>query len=260
LLRVALFQWDGREAAERVVRLAAEGIEAVYRQRTRIRFGEVRASAPDAAVIDLTHMPSWGRAVGAMFREQKSLRSIPLVFIEGDPEKTDLVRQMLPDAVFTTWPRVAAGIRRAMRQARPEPEFRKPPGKSVAGKLRIREGATVALLHAPPGVERILGPLPEGARLQKRADGAQVILLFVKTMASLGAQLGPLAGRMETGRTCWVIWPKKRSGAGSGLSMPAIREAAFSLGLVDHKVCALDDTWSGMAIARRRGLSSEAMR
>ncbi len=242
-----------------MVRLAAEGIEATYRQRTRIRFGEVRASGPDAAVIDLTRMPSWGRAIGAMFREQKSLRSIPLVFIEGDPEKTGLVRQMLPDAVFTTWPRIAAAVRRAMRQARPEPQFRKPPGKSVAGKLRIREGAVVAVLHAPPGVERILGPLPEGARLQKRTDGAQVILLFVKTMASLGAQLGRLAGAMGTGRTCWVIWPKKKSGADSGLSMPAIRQAAFSMGLVDHKVCSLDETWSGMAMARRRGQPAEAM-
>jgi hypothetical protein len=116
-------------------------------------------------------------------------------------------------------------------------------GTPLPKKLRIGEGAVVALLNAPDGFASQLAPLPAGVRLQKRADGAGVLLAFMKPA---------LAREMKDGRTLWLIWPKKASGVETDLSEGRVRDQALATGLVDYKVCAVDATWSGLAFAVRR--------
>ncbi len=57
---------------------------------------------------------------------------------------------------------------------------------------------------------------------------------------------------MRKGRKVWVLWPKRTAGTASDLTMPSIRALASNVGLVDYKVCAVDDTWSAMALGKRR--------
>ena len=263
MARILIVHWNAAEAAARAERLRAEGFETscFTDQRDGAGFRALRENPPDAVVIDLARVPSHGQAVGIALREQKATRMVPLVFIEADPEKTARVRGLLPDAVFTTWPRIGAALRRALRGAAGPKDT--PPvvpgtfagysGTPLPKKLRIREGSVVALLHAPEGFEAKLTPLPEGARVERRMGNADVILAFVKSAAALGRELPALAGQMQAGRTLWLIWPKKTSPLAGDLGQPKVREMGLEIGLVDYKVCAVDETWSGLAFAVRRG-------
>jgi len=115
-MRVAVVSYDAADGASLADRLRREGFDAQpYQHLGSKGFRELRARPPDAIVIDLLRMPSYGRAMGALLRESKTLRTIPLVFVEGDPEKTARVRELLPDAAFATLPRIPPALRRVAR-------------------------------------------------------------------------------------------------------------------------------------------------
>jgi len=84
------------------------------------------------------------------------------------------------------------------------------------------------------------------------AAGADVVMLWARSEASLARELPGIARLVEKGRRLWLLWPKKASGVESGLTMPRVRELANANGLIDYKVCAVDSTWSAMAVGRRR--------
>lgn len=125
-------------------------------------------------------------------------------------------------------------------------------GTPLPKKLLIGANAVVALFHAPDGFVAKLVPLPEGVRFQTRPAGADVILAFMKSAAELERDLPLLVREMREGRKLWLIWPKKASGIASDLSEDIIRDMILPKGLVDYKVCAVDQTWSGLAFAVRR--------
>jgi hypothetical protein len=244
-VRVVVVHYDLDEAAALADRLRREGIDAEpYRFLGTRGFRHIRENPPAAVLIDLMRMPSYGRAMGGMLRETKSTRSIPLVFLEGDPEKTARVREALPDAIFAPLGRLAPALKRAVKTAPADPVV---PARnvSVAYKLRVRAGDTVSLIGAPEGFESHL----PGAAVRRSRDG-EVVLLFVKSAAALGRELPRLATAPP--RALWVLWPKRASRAAGDLSLPGIHDACAPLGLVAYKTCSVDDTWSAAAVSRRR--------
>jgi len=154
--------------------------------------------------------------------------------------------------VIAPWPRIGAAIRRAIAQAPQSPLPPRPSGTLLATKLGIRQGSLVALVRAPEGFAAVLGPLPEGVRLQRQAGEAGVVLMFFKSAAALGRELPALPSLMRKGRKLWILWPKQASSQAGDLTMVQIREMASPFGLVDYKVCAVDSTWSGMVLGLRR--------
>ena len=114
------------------------------------------------------------------------------------------------------------------------------------------------MLNAPNGFQARLEPLPAGVRFQKKADGAGVILAFFRTADELQRRLPELAGQMRAGRTLWLIWPKKASGVPTDLTERNVREMGLASGIVDYKICAVDETWSALAFAARKAKSSRA--
>ena len=201
-------------------------------------------------------MPSYGRAMGALLREQKSTRMIPLVFIEGDPAKTPLLRDLLPDAAITSVLRIGPVLRKAIQHPPAEPAAPDPSRVPLARKLRIREGSAVTLLHPPEGFLERLGPLPKNAHFARHVVDAGIVLLFVRSAAALGRELPSLAREISPGQTLWVAWPKKSSRVPSDLTVRRIVEMCSAVRLSGYKTCAVDETWSGLAVALPRRQSA----
>jgi hypothetical protein len=217
----------------------------------------LRKNPPDAFVIDLARQPSHGQALATAFRRLQPTRGVPLVFIEGDPEKTARVKAALPDATYTTWKGVRGAVKKALSHPLARPVVPDPmagySGTPLAKKLGIKQESVVALLGAPPGFEKTLGRLPESTTLRHDARAsANVLLLFVKSRADLTRRFPPAAKAMGDPGALWIVWPKKTSGVSSDLSGHAVRAFGLGVGLVDYKIAAIDATWSGLCFARRK--------
>jgi hypothetical protein len=125
-------------------------------------------------------------------------------------------------------------------------------GTALPRKLGIKEGSVVALRGAPDGFERTLGELPDGVRLKTRASGhADVLVAFFTRAAELDRRLAALAKAIYPDGGLWIAWPKRASGVPTDITEDVVRELALPRGLVDNKVCAIDDTWSGLRIVHR---------
>ncbi|HKP03193.1 MAG TPA: DUF3052 domain-containing protein [Chthoniobacterales bacterium] len=123
----------------------------------------------------------------------------------------------------------------------------------LAQKLGIKAGTKVAALNAPAGYRKLLAPLPAGVSfVDKATAGAGFVHLFATERRVLENELTRLRGVLDDAGVLWVSWPKKASGVASDITEDIIREVCLPLGFVDIKVCAVDDTWSGLKLMIRR--------
>lgn len=128
-------------------------------------------------------------------------------------------------------------------------------GTPLARKLGIREGVEVLALNAPRTYSTLLGPLPLGARLVTRAPRSPAFVhVFATSLTKLRAELTRLRRAIVPDGTVWVSWPKKTSKVETDVTEDRIREVALPMGFVDVKVCAVDETWSGLKLAIRKEL------
>jgi hypothetical protein len=124
----------------------------------------------------------------------------------------------------------------------------------LAQKLGIKEGHTLALLSAPAGFDRTLGKLPAGVRVTQaigKLGSIDVAVLFTKSRSDLEKRFAKVAAAMTPNGGVWVAWPKKASGVTTDMTEDVVREVALPKGLVDNKVCAIDETWSGLRLVWR---------
>jgi hypothetical protein len=125
-------------------------------------------------------------------------------------------------------------------------------GTPLPRKLGIKEGATVVLVAAPDSFEKTLGELPSEAVLRRgNRGGREITIWFVTSRGDLERGWDSIARAVGEG-TLWVAWPKRSSVLAGDLSEDGVREVALPQGLVDTKVCAIDETWSGLRLTRRR--------
>jgi hypothetical protein len=119
-------------------------------------------------------------------------------------------------------------------------------------KLGIKEGSRIALINAPKDFQRELGALPEKAvfvaRLTKPPD---IVLLFVLSERALLRDFSKVAEKLATNGMIWVAWPKKTSGVATDLTFNRVQRIGLDSGLVDVKICAIDDVWSGLKFVFR---------
>jgi hypothetical protein len=128
-------------------------------------------------------------------------------------------------------------------------------GTPLPVKLGIGEDDEVALIGAPERFEDTLGDLPGVASLHTDlADDARydVIVAFMTRRSELEAELPRLRARMAPACGLWIAWPKRASGVPTDLTDDVVREVALPTGLVDNKVCAIDQTWTGLRLVIRR--------
>jgi hypothetical protein len=126
-------------------------------------------------------------------------------------------------------------------------------GTPLPKKLGIKKGSRLALLGAPEGFEATLGELPPRVETRSRARGSfDVVVFFTTKRAELDRRLGDLTRAIHPAGGLWGAWPKRASGVPTDLDENAIRDAALPKGLVDNKVAAIDDTWSGLRLVIRK--------
>jgi hypothetical protein len=134
-------------------------------------------------------------------------------------------------------------------------------GKEMAGysktplaqKLGIKPGLKVAALSAPANYKKLLAPLPAGVSFTDKANpGANFVHLFVTERRTFEKELKRLRGILDDAGVLWISWPKKASGVATDITEDIIRDVCLPLGFVDIKVCAVDETWSGLKLMIRR--------
>lgn len=122
-------------------------------------------------------------------------------------------------------------------------------------KLEIKAGTRVALVGAPADFAKTLGRLPLGAKLRKGVSAPRDLTIwFVTSRRQLEGDLRKMAPPRE-GQTpghLWIAWPKKSSGIKTDVTEDVLRDMILPIGMVDRKVCAVDDTWSGLLFSWRR--------
>lgn len=126
-------------------------------------------------------------------------------------------------------------------------------GTPLAKKLGIKPGTRLFVKDAPKSYARLVAPLPEGVEFVRRLAGdVDIVHTFNTERAALRETLRNLNRAIKSEAAIWVSWPKKASKVETDITEDTIREIALPLGLVDIKVCAVDATWSGLKLVRRK--------
>ena len=168
------------------------------------------------------------------------------MFCEGEEEKVEKTRALLPDAAFCPFTRLKSAVRQLKTSAAPVVPVAmmdRYGSRSAAQKLGIREGDVVQLVEPPRDMPDGLGELPLNVTFVE-SQPAAVTLFFATDAQALGQQLSEL--RSFAAKTkLWVCWRKGKS-IGGGVSERLVRETGISLGLVDYKICSINQVWSGL--------------
>lgn len=126
-------------------------------------------------------------------------------------------------------------------------------GTPLAKKLGIKEGFNVLTVNAPEDYQLLLAPLPPRVTLSDKShESVDLIHLFTNSRDELFQELAAGVRLIKQNGTIWVSWYKKAARLPTEVTEDTVREAAFPLGLVDVKVCAIDENWSGLKLVIRR--------
>jgi hypothetical protein len=126
-------------------------------------------------------------------------------------------------------------------------------GTPLAQKLGIKPDYRIHVANPPGNYRKLVAPLPKGVRLVARVSGdTDIVHLFSTSRNELAAKLRAARKRLRPDGAIWVSWPKKSSKVATDIGEDTVRELALPLGLVDIKVCAVDDVWSGLKLVIRK--------
>ena len=126
-------------------------------------------------------------------------------------------------------------------------------GTPLVRKLGIKPDSRLGLIGAPDGFDDTLGELPLGVRVVRRLGGPMfdVIVAFFDRRSELERRLVTLVGALDYAGGLWLAWPKRASGVPTDLTDNVVRDLGLATGLVDNKICAIDQVWSGMRLVYR---------
>lgn len=215
------------------------------------------ASPPDVILIDLERAPATGRDLGLSLRIQAATRRCLLVYLDGKQEKVAAIRELIPDAVYTRTDTLIEDLQYGLANPPANPHvpnsvFAGYAGRPLVDKLGIKPAMVIALIDAPAAFEETLSPLPEQVQIQlEDLEHANMVLWFTRHRRDLIRQIDEILLKLHDGKL-WIIWPKVSSGVESDLTQKVVRQIGLDAGWVDFKICAVDETWSGLCFTARR--------
>ena len=128
-------------------------------------------------------------------------------------------------------------------------------GTPLAKKLGIGTGHRVWLVNAPANYETLVSPLPDGVTfVSKASNTTDIAHVFTTKRREMEKTLRAARGTLMPDAAIWVSWPKKAAKVATDITEDVIREVALPMGFVDIKVCAVDETWSGLKLVVRKEL------
>lgn len=258
MTRILLIHWSATEAKQKALILESAGYEVDCEPFTPKALKELRNNPPAAVVIDLSRLPSQGRDIAVNIRHAKATRNIPIVFVEGDPQKVNQIKTHVPDALYTDYNQVHPVLKQAIAHPPkvtviPESVFEPYKYTPLAKKLGIKRNTTLALINPPKDFKKTLSTLPQGVIIQKQPfSQSDLIILFVETQEDLQNSLTKISAKLEPNGKLWIAWRKKASQTATDVTQATVRKTGLTLGLVDYKVCSINPTWTGLLFAQRK--------
>lgn len=254
---VKLIHWKVEEVPEREAILQSAGfhVDSDIDAGSKI-LKTLAEDPPEAIIIDLSRLPSQGRDFALMIRKRKGTRLIPLIFVGGEQAKVEKIRNLLPDAEYTTWEQVVSTLASAVLHPPKNPvvhesTFAGYSGKSLAVKLGIKQGMQVALINSPPDFVQELGKLPEGVQIVfEISTRSDLAIWFCLSVEELLRQIESIVSQSHV-NPVWIAWPKQTSALASDLTQQVVRQTGLQHDLVDYKISAYNDTWSGLLFKYR---------
>jgi hypothetical protein len=125
-------------------------------------------------------------------------------------------------------------------------------GKPLASKLGVKPGSTLVLIDPPEGIDKTLAPLPDGVTVRRGNRGKREMTIWFVTRHSAFERRFAAVANVVGEEILWMAWPKRSSGVDTDITEDTIRDVALPAGWVDSKVCAIDETWSGLRLTLRR--------
>jgi len=125
-------------------------------------------------------------------------------------------------------------------------------GTPLPKKLGIKEEFKIGLVNPPEKFLNLISPLPPKAQVLSRLiKPLDLVICFVNSRRALVKQFSPLAAKLRANGMIWIAWPKKNSGVETDLDFGHVQRIGLDAGLVDVKICAIDETWSGLKFVYR---------
>ena len=126
-------------------------------------------------------------------------------------------------------------------------------GTPLSKKLGIKPGSRLFVAGAPSDYRKLVKPLPDGVQIASRMSAdVDLVHVFTSRRTDLATKLRSTLAKLKPDATIWISWPKQASKVATDITEDTIRELALPLGLVDVKVCAVDETWSGLKLVIRK--------
>lgn len=258
-MKIKIIHWKPVEIKDHITRLSVNGSVIDSELFTGPDdFKKLRENPPDAIIIDLSRLPLQGRDIGITFRKYKDTRYVPLIFIEGDKIKTKKVKSLLPDAFYAKWNNIEEILNQAVSKPVKDPIVYKSSmeaysGSSLNKKLGIKENMVIALINAPEKFSDKFSMIQNCKFVKKMISGRDLTIWFTESEADLNMRIKDIVKTVGKGGI-WIAWKKKNKAAESDLSQVIVRKAGLSHGLVDYKICSIDEIWSALKFGLRNKL------
>lgn len=256
LVRIRLFHWNAQEAQQKIVVLKSIGYEVDYEPLPLQALQSLKNNPPDIVVIDLSMLPRQGCDIAIDIQRLKSTDKIPIVFVGGTPKQVNQVKTYLPDAIYAGYNQLSEALKAAYTKPTwattvPKSVFNPYNQTSLFKKLGIKPDTTLTLIDAPEGFINTL-QLPQNVTVnQEMTQYTNLVVFFARSKEHLTETMRKITEN-QPGTKVWVAWKKKAPGMTSNPDEQAVREKGLSLGLVDYKICRINETWTALLFTRRK--------
>jgi predicted metal-dependent hydrolase len=207
-------------------------------------------------LIDLNFSPAQGRDIGIYLRKNKATRFVPLIFLDGDTEKVEKLRNILPDAFYISRDEIRYQLTTILElkieePIVPESLFEAYKEVPLVKKLAIKRGMRLLLINEPENFRSLLENNDELQYLTELTMENDLILWFLSTQDHITTQFHDILPLIGKGGI-WMFWQKKQGKASPYLNEVMVRKLGLSNGLVDYKICSVNPEWTGLKFVTRK--------